>query len=129
MPGREPGPLCEDEDEGRWVLYCWCEGGKERFLASWRVTIRSPGLTEEVGPASPGLEEVDVGIVPSLATSVEVDAWALVFGVIVDVEEERDSFEEGVPRWVSLSSVSHEEQVSKLRRVINRRIYEGNETR
>lgn len=58
----------------------------------------------EVGPASPGLEDVDVGTVPSLATSVEVDACAPVLGVIVDVEEERESLEEGAPRWFSLSS-------------------------
>lgn len=58
----------------------------------------------EVGLASPGLEELGVGTVPSLATSVEVDACAFVLGVIVDVEEERDSLEDGVPRWVSLSS-------------------------
>lgn len=56
----------------------------------------------EVGLESPGLEEL--GTVPSLATSVEVDACAFVLGVIVDVEEERDSLEDGVPRWVSLSS-------------------------
>lgn len=45
-----------------------------------------------------------MGTVPSLATSVEVDACAPALGVIVDVEEERDSLEDGVPRWVSLSS-------------------------
>lgn len=56
----------------------------------------------EVGLASPGFEEL--GTVPSLATSVEVDACAFVLGVIVDVEDERDSLEDGVPRWVSLSS-------------------------
>jgi hypothetical protein len=103
--GREPGPLWEEEDEGRCVLYCWCEGGNDRDLASWRVTIRSPGLTVDVGWASPGLVEVEVGTVPSLATSVAVEAWALVLGVIVEVEEDRDSLDEGVPRWVSLSSV------------------------
>lgn len=43
-------------------------------------------------------------MVPSLATSVEVDACAPALGVIVDVEEERDSLEDGVPRCVSLSS-------------------------
>lgn len=61
-------------------------------------------MTVEVGPASPGLDEVDVGTVPSLATNVEVDACAFVLGVIVDVEDERESLEDGVPRWVSFSS-------------------------
>ena len=92
----------DDEELGRWELYAEWVAGKERPLASWRVTISSPGLTVDVGLASPLFVEVAVGgTVPSLPTSVEVEACALAFGVMVDVEEER---EEGAPRCVSLSS-------------------------
>lgn len=59
----------------------------------------------EVGAASPLLVEVAVvGTVPSLATRVEVEACAVEFGVMVEVEEEREV--EVALRCVSLSSVA-----------------------
>ena len=86
-------------------MYAGCVGGKDRPFASWRVTISNPGFTVEVGAASPLLVEVAVvGTVPSLATRVEVEACALEFGVMVEVEEEREV--EGAPRCVSLSSIA-----------------------
>lgn len=86
-------------------MYAGCVGGKDTPFASWRVTISKPGFTVEVGAASPLLVEVAVvGTVPSLATRVEVEACAVEFGVMVEVEEEREV--EVALRCVSLSSVA-----------------------
>jgi hypothetical protein len=68
--------------------------------------MRRPGLTVEVGAASPALMEVAVrSDLSVLETRVDVEDVAVLsseFCVIVEVDAERELADE-VPRWVSLS--------------------------
>jgi hypothetical protein len=75
--------------------------------------MRRPGLTVEVGAASPALMEVAVrSDLSVLETRVDVEDVAVLsseFCVIVEVDAERELADE-VPRWVSLSSGEEADQ-------------------
>ena len=106
VPGREELPPWFEPDEGgRWELPR--VGGIVNPFASCKVMMRRPGLTVEVGAASPALVEVAVrSDLSVLETRVDVDDVAVLsseFCVIVEVDAERELVDD-VPRWVSLSS-------------------------